>query len=148
MKNQSPFEKEKKIRKELLQYIQSHQQGKHITDIQKETKISRKTLEKHLYSLEYENEVYHKQYGPTKVYFPNEKAHNIDYEVIKMANRVIFADLIKNEFGLFILIKEKRRIYNEWKQMGSILIPIEKAKDFSNKIASLVKSEKISELMD
>ena len=65
-----------------------------------------------------------------------------------MSNRIIYADLIKNEFGLFILIKEKRKMNNEWKQMGSILIPIEKATEFSKKLDLLIKTKKISELVE
>ena len=55
MNNLSPDNKENETRQKLLNFLISNSKGLHITDIQKQTGISRKTLEKHLNLLEYEN---------------------------------------------------------------------------------------------
>jgi len=144
MKNLSPFEKEQEVRLKLLGYLKNNPKGKHISDIQKETGISRKTLEKHLSSLDYENEIYCKQFGPTRVFYPNHRFHHIDFEVIKMKNRTIWANILENEYGLFILIRETRKIKDKWTTKGSVLIPIEKSEEFTHKLELLLTSDRIS----
>jgi len=148
MKNPSPFEKEKEIHNGVLKYLQTNPQGKHISDIQKETGISRKTLEKHLSLLEHENEIYCKQFGPTRVYYPNHRIHHIDFEVIKSKNRTIWTNVIENEYGLFLLIQEKRKISDEWVNKGSVLIPYENTKEFSEKLNSLLNSNRIRKILE
>lgn len=146
MKNKSPFEKEQEAHNRTLSFLKANPRGVHITDIAKETGISRKTLEKHLNTLEYENQIYCKHFGPTKVYYPNRKVHHIDFEILKLKNRIIWADLCDNEFGIFLLLQEKKLINKVWVSKGSILIPIENTKEFLNKISKLLSSDRIRNL--
>lgn len=148
MKNLSPFEKEQEIHLKLLKYMRENRNGKHISDIQKETGISRKTLEKHLNLLEFENEIYCKQYGPTRVYYPSNMFHHIDNEILKTKNRTIWGNILENEYGKFLLIKEKRRIENKWVTKGSLLIPVEKKDEFRKNLEKFLNSNKIRKFSD
>jgi|TARA_B100000315_G_C14305650_1_gene463903 predicted transcriptional regulator len=143
MKNLSPDDKEFATKEKLLKFLVNNPKGLHITDIQKQTGISRKTLEKHLNILEYENEIYCKQFGPTKVYYPNNRIHHNDFEVLKLKNRNIWSNIIENEYGTFLLIRETRLIKDKWLPKGSVLIPLEKGKQFISNIQKLLKSDKI-----
>ncbi len=143
MKNLSPDDKEIAIRDKLLKFLISNPKGLHITDIQKQTGISRKTLEKHLNTLEYENEIYCKQFGPTKVFYPNNRIHHNDFEVLKLKYRNIWSNIIENEYGTFLLIRETRLVKSNWISKGSVLIPLDKGKEFIDNIQKLLKSEKI-----
>ena len=143
MKNLSPDDKEIAIRDKLRKFLIGNPKGLHITDIQKQTGISRKTLEKHLNTLEYENEIYCKQFGPTKVYYPNNRIHHNDFEVLKLKNRNIWSNIIENEYGTFLLIRETRLTKNKWVPKGSVLVPLEKGKEFISNLQKLLKSDKI-----
>jgi len=143
MKNLSPDDKEIETKQKLLKFLIGNPKGLHITDIQKQTGISRKTLEKHLNMLEYGNEIYCKQFGPTKVYYHNTKIHHNDFEVLKLKNRNIWSNIIENEYGTFLLIRETRLVKNNWISKGSVLIPLDKGKEFIESIQKLLKSDKI-----
>ena len=147
MKNKSPFEKEQDVHNRTLSFLKANPRGVHITDIAKETGISRKTLEKHLNTLEYENQIYCKHFGPTKVYYPNRKVHHIDFDILRLKNRTIWADVMDNEFGVFLLIQEKKLINKSWVSKGSILIPIENSREFVGKVSKLINSERIRNIL-
>ena len=143
MRNLSPDEKESAIKQKLIKFLVGNPKGLHITDIQKQTGISRKTLEKHLNMLEYENEIYCKQFGPTKVYYPNNRIHHNDFEVLKLKKRNIWSNIIENEYGTFLLIRETRLVKDKWISKGSVLVPFNKSKEFIRNIQKLLKSDKI-----
>ena len=67
-------------RETVLEYLKKNPRGKTTTELGKELKISRKTIEKHLQLLVFENEIYVKQFGPTRVYYPNHRVHHFDFE--------------------------------------------------------------------
>jgi len=73
MLNKSPLKKSRKIHDNLLKFILENPKGLTTTEIGKNTGISRKTLEKHLSLLVFENEIHMNQYGPTRVYYPTKK---------------------------------------------------------------------------
>lgn len=145
MKNISPFKKEIKIHFDILNLLKKHPKGLTTTEIGKLAKISRKTLEKHLQILVYENEIYLKQFGPTRVYYPNKRIHYIDFEKLKLNNKTYWFDIMENEYGKYLLIQEKRK-NGEWLTKGSILIPLDKINMFIKGLNKIVKSKKLNKL--
>jgi len=143
VKNISPFKKEDAIRGSLLAFLKKNPKGLTTTQIQKETKISRKTLEKHLQLLVYENEIYMKQFGPTRVYYPNHRIHYIDFEKIAFNNRTYWFDVMENEFGKFLVIQEKRKSNDKFVTKGSILVPLERIKKFTDSLDRISKSSRL-----
>jgi hypothetical protein len=143
MKNMAPFKKEEILREKVLGFLKKNPKGLTTTEIQKSTKISRKTLEKHLQLLVYENEIYMKQFGPTRVYYPNHRLHYIDFEKLNISNRTYWFDIMQNEFGEFLIIQEKRKCDGKFFTKGSILIPLEKIKVFSNSLNKILKNNKL-----
>ncbi len=146
MKNISPFKKEEFLKEKVLNFLKKNPKGLTTTQIQKETKISRKTLEKHLQLLVYENEIYMKHFGPTRVYYPNHRIHYIDFEKLNINNRTYWFDIMENEFGKFLMIQEKRKENNKYNTKGSILIPLDKIKSFSSNLNKIMKSNKLKKL--
>ena len=142
MKNLSPFKKEEVLKENLLACLRKNPKGLTTTEIQRETKISRKTLEKHLQILVYENEIYMKQFGPTRVYYPNHRVHYVDFEKMSFGNRTYWFDIMENEFGKFLIIQEKRKDGVKFVTKGSILIPLDKMRLFISKMNMIVKNSK------
>jgi|SRR3989344_2516331 len=146
MKNLSPFKKEEVLKENLLACLRKNPKGLTTTEIQKETKISRKTLEKHLQILVYENEIYMKQFGPTRVYYPNHRVHYVDFEKMSFGNRTYWFDIMENEFGNFLIIQEKRKSDSKFVTKGSILIPLDRINNFISNLSKISKSSKIAKL--
>ena len=145
--NLAPFKKEEQLRENVLDHLKKNPRGKTTTELNKELKISRKTIEKHLQLLVSENEIYMKQFGPTRVYYPNKRIHYLDFKKINLNNKTIWFDLMENEYGKYLLIQEKREENKEFATRGSILIPLNKAKLFVNSLNKLLKENKLKELM-
>ena len=146
MKNIAPFKKEEFLREKVLDFIRKNPKGMTTTDIQRLTKISRKTLEKHLQLLVYENEIYVKQFGPTRVYYPNHRIHYVDFEKLIINNRCYWFDIMENEFGKFLIVQEKRKNNGKFLTRGAILIPIDKIDLFVNSLSRILKSDKLKKL--
>ena len=146
MRNLTPFEKEIKIREKLLNFMKKHPKGLTTTEIGAQTGISRKTLEKHLQLLVFENEIYMKQYGPTRVYYPNHRLHYLDFKKLKAENRTYWFDIMRNEFGAYLLIQEKRKNKGDWMTKGSILIPLKSTGAFISSLNNILKSDKLKKL--
>jgi predicted transcriptional regulator len=145
--NLAPFEKEKKLKDKILEYLKKNPRGKTTTEMEKELKISRKTIEKHLQLLTLENETYMNQFGPTRVYYPNKRLHYLDFKRINLNNKIFWFDLMENEYGKYLLIQEKRKDKDEYSTKGSILIPLDKARLFANSLNKLLKENKLKELI-
>ena len=143
----SPFEREKNIHDDLLKFLKANPKGLITTEIEKATKISRKTLEKHLQILVFENEIYMKQFGPTRVYYPNHRIHYLDFEKFIHKNRTIWFDILENEYGEYLVIQEKRKNDKEWEAKGSILIPIEGIEGFIKALSKIKKSDKLKKIV-
>jgi len=146
MKKLAPFKKEKVIREKVLDFLKKNPKGKTTTEIGKELKISRKTLEKHLQLLVFENEIYMKQYGPTRVYYPNHRLHYLDFEKLNFGNKTIWFDVMENEYGKYLLIQEKRKDKEDWVTKGSIMIPVKESKEFAKKVYKIIHSRKFERL--
>ncbi|MFH1592747.1 MAG: hypothetical protein ABIB47_05265 [Candidatus Woesearchaeota archaeon] len=149
MRNLTPFEKEIEIRKRLLAFMKKNPKGLTTTEIGAKTGISRKTLEKHLQLLVFENEIYMKQWGPTRVYYPNHRVHYIDFKKLTINNRTYWFDIMKNEYGSYLIIQEKRMgpKDKDWKTKGSILIPLKENRKFMSALTNILNSNKLLKLM-
>ena len=143
----APLEKEILLRDKVLEYLKKNPRGKTTTELGKELKISRKTIEKHLQLLAFENEAYMKQFGPTRVYYPNKRLHYIDFKKINLNNKIFWFDIMENEYGKYLLIQEKRKENDKYSTKGSILIPLEKAKLFVNSLNKLLRENKLKDLI-
>lgn len=142
----SPFQREEATHTRVLETIKKHPAGLSTLQIEQETNISRKAVEKHLQILLMENEVYVKQFGSTRVYYPNHRLHYTDFRYFDFKNRRIYFDIVDNEFGTYLLIQEKRK-EGEKKLItkGSVLIPLEASEDFIRTLGNILKSKKIKE---
>ena len=141
----APLEKETSIHDSVLEFLKKNPKGFTTTEIAKQTKISRKTLEKHLQLLVFENEIYMKTFGPTRVYYPNNRMHYLDFERLNINNKTYWFDIMENEYGNFLLIQEKRK-NNGWITQGSVLIPLNKINLFINSLSKILKSKKLKSL--
>ena len=83
-----------------------------------------------------------KQFGPTRVYYPNHRIHYVDFEKVTLSNRTYWFDSMENEFGKFLIIQEKRKDGVKFVTKGSILIPLDKMRLFISKMNMIVKNSK------
>ena len=74
------YKKEKIIHNNVLEFLEKNPKGLTMTELVGMTKFSRKAIEKHLQILILENEIYMKQFGITKVYYPNHRIQHFDFE--------------------------------------------------------------------
>src|SRR3989344_1429147 len=139
----APLEKETSIHDSVLEFLKKNPKWLTTTEIAKQTGISRKTLEKHLQLLVFENEIYMKQWGPTRVYYPNHRIHYVDFEKIAFNNRTYWFDVMENEFGKFLVIQEKRKSNDKFVTKGSILVPLERIKKFTDSLDRISKSSRL-----
>ncbi len=129
MANLSPFDKEREAHDKVLNFLKKNPKGLTTTDIEKAIKISRKTLEKHLQVLVRENELYVKEHGPVRVYYPH-IYKTLKAEKLRYNDKIIWFNLIETEKNKFLLIKKSKLKDNRWEFESSITIPIEKVDDF------------------
>lgn len=142
-----PAKKEKIIHSNVLEFLKNNPKGLTMTELVKATKFSRKAIEKHLQILILENELYMKQFGITKVYYPNHRIHHFDFEKLSYGNRIIWFDILENEFGKYLLIQKKKKIKNEWAHEHSITIPLEQCEKFLKVLNKILQSPRIKKLV-
>lgn len=138
--------REKNIHRKLLDYIKINPKGLTMTQLVKSTKFSRKAIEKHLNILILENEIYMKQFGITKVYYPNHRVHHFDFEKLNYNNRTIWFDILENEYGKYLLIQKKKKEDNEWIQEHSITIPLDESHNFLKVLKKVLNSKRMKSL--
>jgi len=141
------YKKEKIIHNNVLEFLEKNPKGLTMTEIVRMTKFSRKAIEKHLQILILENEIYMKQFGITKVYYPNHRVHHFDFEQLKYNNRIIWFDILENEFGRYLLIQKKKKIKNEWAHEHSITIPLEHSDQFLKALSKILHSDRMKDLI-
>ena len=134
------------ISSKVLELLKNNPKGLTMTELVKNTKFSRKAIEKHLEILIIENEIYMKRFGVTKVYYPNHRIHHFDFEKLNYNNKTIWFDILENEFGKYLLIQKKKKDNNEWVNEHSITIPLEQTKNFLNVLNKILNSKRIKEL--
>jgi len=141
-----PAEKEKIIHNKVLDALRANPKGMTMTDIVRAAKFSRKAIEKHLQVLALENEIYIKQFGITKVYYPNHRVQHFDFEKLNYNNRTIWFDILENEYGRYLLIQKKKKQNDEWVHEHSITIPLEQCSAFLKTFSKIVNSERVKRL--
>jgi hypothetical protein len=143
-----PAEREKLLHEKITTVLKSNPRGLTMTDIVKATKSSRKAIEKHLQVLILQNEIYMKQFGITKVYYPNYRVHHMDFERLDYGNRTIWFDVLENEFGTYLLIQKKKKTGNEWVHEQSITIPIEQGERFVTVLDKIMHSSRMKSILE
>jgi len=138
--------KEKLTHDKILTFLRNNPKGLTITEIVRGTKLSRKAIEKHLQILVLENEIYTKQFGVTKVYYPNHRINHLDFERMDYNNKTIWFDVLENEFGRYLLIQKKKKVENEWVHEHSITVPLEQSERFLKVLEKVLRSSRMREL--
>ena len=142
-----PVKKEKLIHGRALEFLKNNPKGFTMTELVRGTGFSRKAIEKHLAILILENEIYMKQFGVTKVYYPNHRIHHFDYEKLDYNNRTIWFDILESEFGRYLLIQKKKKVNNEWVHEHSLTIPLEQGEAFLKVLTKILSSRRVKELL-
>jgi len=143
-----PVKKEKIIHDSIIEYLKKNSKGLTMTELVKGTGFSRKAIEKHLQVLVLENEIYMKQFGITKVYYPNHRIQHFDFEKLDYNNKTIWFDILESEFGIYLLIQKKKKINHEWVHEHSITIPLKEIQNFSKVLDKILHSNRMKKLLD
>ena len=141
----SPFTRESETHEKIHSHLKSNSRGLSTQEIEQQTKISRKAVEKHLQMLLFENEIYMKQFGSTRVYYPNHRYHHIDFKSFEFGKKKFYLDLIENDYGKSLLIQQKIKENDKWLTKGSVFIPLEASKDFVNNLKEVLDSKRLKE---
>ncbi|MBU2639154.1 MAG: hypothetical protein KKG75_00420 [Nanoarchaeota archaeon] len=142
----NPSKKEKIIHDSVLEFLKNNPKGLTMTELVRNTKFSRKAIEKHLQVLILENEIYMKKFGVTKVYYPNHRIHHFDFEKINYNNKTIWFDILENEYGKYLLIQKKKKVEDKWEHEHSITIPLEQSKEFLKVLKKILGSKRIKNI--
>ena len=141
-----PVKKEKIIHNEILGFLRKNTKGLTMTELVKGVGFSRKAIEKHLQVLILENEIYMKQFGVTKVYYPNHRIQHFDFERLNYDNKTIWFNILESEFGIYLLIQKKKKVENEWVHENSITIPLEQGEQFLKVLSKILHSSRMKKL--
>ena len=95
-----------------------------------------------------ENEIYMKQFGVTKVYYPNHRIQHFDFERLNYNNRTIWFDILENEFGRYLLVQKKKKVENEWVHEHSITIPLEQSDKFLKVLGKILTTQRMKRLVN
>ncbi|MEE9174976.1 MAG: hypothetical protein V3U19_02255 [Thermodesulfobacteriota bacterium] len=120
-------EKERYIRQQLRKIVNLNPHGVTLVQLNNTLSFDYRTIEKHLFALQFTNEVYTQKIGATTLYLSNlagmkdETKRNItiddhEFEVSEIENRE----------GEFVLIRQLR----EGDTRGGVLVPKDKHKEF------------------
>ncbi len=88
-----------------------------------------------------------KQFGVTKVYYPNHRIHHFDFEKINYNNKTIWFDILENEYGRYLLIQKKKKENDGWIHEHSITIPLEQANEFLKALNKVLNSARMKSLI-
>ena len=144
----NPVEREKIIHEKTLDFLKKNSRGMTMTDLVQGTGFSRKAIEKHLQVLILENEIYMKQFGVTKVYYPNRKIQHLDFEKMNYDNKTVWFDILEGETGKYLLIQKKKKIENGWVHEHSITIPLDQTENFLRTLEKILNSARTKKLLD
>ena len=143
----NPAKKEIVIHSMLIEYLKKNSKGLTMTELVGGTGFSRKAIEKHLQVLILENEIYMKQFGVTKAYYPNHRIQHFDFEKLPYDNKIIWFDVLEGEQGLYLLIQKKKKINGGWKHEHSITLPLEQGQRFLEVLDKILHSKRTRELL-
>lgn len=141
--NGSPFARESETHEKIHSYLKAHPRGLTTQDIEKQTNISRKAVEKHLQMLLFSNDIYMKQVGSARIYYPNHRYHHLDFQFFDLGKKRFYIDLIENDYGRSILVQQKIKEGNKWITKGSLFIPVEAGDEFIKNLKGILGSKKL-----
>ena len=139
----SPFSRESETHEKVHSHLKAHPRGLTTQDIEEQTGISRKAVEKHLQMLLYANDIYMKQVGSARIYYPNHRYHHLDFNYFDFGKKRFYFDLIENDFGKSLLIQQKINENGKWVTKGSVFIPLNASNDFLKSLNNILKSKKL-----
>jgi len=143
----SPFERESATHEKIHSHLKAHPRGLTTQEIEQQTGISRKAVEKHLQMLLFSNDIYMKQLGSTRVYYPNHRFHHTDFTFFDVGKKRFYIDLIENDYGKSILIQQKVKDETgkepHWTMKGSVFIPFDAAQEFLKSLKQILNSKKL-----
>ena len=145
--NSSPFVRESETHEKIHSHLKAHPRGLTTQEIEQQTKISRKAVEKHLQMPLFSNDIYMKQVGSARIYYPNHRYHHLDFQYFDFGKKRFYFDLIENNYGKSLLIQQKIKEKDKWITKGSIFIPIEASNDFLKTLNNILKSKRLKEEM-
>ena len=143
----SPFERETETHEKIHTHLKAHPRGLTTQDIEQQTGISRKAVEKHLQMLLFENNIYMKQVGSARIYYPNHRFHHMDFTFFDVGKKRFYLDLIENNYGKSILIQQKMKESDDknakWIMKGSVFIPLDASQEFLKSLKQILNSKKL-----
>ena len=139
----SPFERETETHEKIHSHLRAHPRGLTTQDIEQQTRISRKAVEKHLQILLFSNDIYMKQIGSARIYYPNHRFHHTDFTFFDVGKKRFYIDLIENNYGKSILIQQKMKEDEHWITKGSVFIPFDSAQEFLKSLKQILNSKKL-----
>lgn len=143
--NNSPFSRESETHEKILTHLKAHPRGLTTQEIEQQTEISRKAVEKHLQVLLFENEIYMKQVGSARIYYPNHRFQHLDFVFFDVGKKRYYLDLIENNYGKSLLLQQKIQENGKWIMKGGLFIPLEATKEFMKNLNNILKSKRLRE---
>ena len=141
--NVSPFGRESETHEKIHSHLKAHPRGLTTQEIEQQTGVSRKAVEKHLQMLLFSNDIYMKQVGSARIYYPNHRYHHLDFQYFDIGKKRFYIDLIENDYGKSILVQQKIKEGEKWITKGSLFIPIEAGEEFIKKLKGILGSKKL-----
>jgi hypothetical protein len=141
--NNSPFARESETHEKIQSHLKAHPRGLTTQDIEQQTNISRKAVEKHLQMLLFSNDIYMKQVGSARIYYPNHRFHHLDFQYFDIGKKRFYIDLIENDYGKSILVQQKIKEDDKWITKGSVFIPVEAGEEFLKKLKGILSSKRL-----
>ena len=134
-KHLSTSEKEKFIRHIIRETVKLNPEGVTLSMLCEALPFDKRTIEKHLYALQFTNEIYTIRLGRTVLYLSNlentkrikrRKTGDTEYEISQ----------VKNRFGEFVLIRQLKN----GDISGGVLIPLSEFAEFFELISHYYKN--------
>jgi len=141
--NGSPFIRESETHERIHSHLKAHPRGLTTQEIEEQTKISRKAVEKHLQMLLFSNDIYMKQVGSARIYYPNHRYHHLDFQYFDIGKKRFYIDLIENNYGKSILVQQKIKEVDKWITKGSVFIPLDATQEFLKRLKEVLNSKRL-----
>lgn len=149
IKRLPPSELKEFCRSIIAEILENNPNGLSATKVAEISGFDPKTVRKHLEYLVAIRESYKMEYGDrTTVYFPNGTlAHAMSHKVYRIGDKYYTFKLIKNSFGEFLFIQEKKKDeYNRYRTLGGLVVQKESLGQFIKRLKII--SEDLNESED
>lgn len=130
-----PHERGHYLREKIQETLELNQDtGISVSDLEENLPFDKRAIQKHLEVLTHTNVAYTSMVGPTKLYYPNERAVHSSFDrEIKLGEREFGVSKIENKLGDFLLVKEIK----DDDIGGGILVPYEHYPEFVEELQSV-----------